>query len=312
MYIYFNEQGIPTTQVFNGEIVRQNSTFNIFITFDKKFYGKNKILTIKFKRPADKDFGTEFYLEDLGLQLFEKKDTSENSYNLIDGEKYYTYFLKVNKDFQLTNDYGNVISLITLYESDSLNYNEDNTVNLEDFTVKSVILEGKINFYIEPTLGDSNNNSITPPQYDYLMTVVGNLIKSGDGFNERLNVVDNLNSQSSTDALSARQGNLLHQRITVLEEKPIEKVKVVDNLFTQTSDEALSAKQGYLLNQRLTLLEESGVSGGGNIDLTNKADLDFETKKLVISQLPTTHYVGKILSNDLITNGIFYKEIKGE
>ena len=144
MYIYFNDQGIPTTQIYNGEIVRQNSTFNIYVVFSKSFNSKNKVLTIKFKRPVDNDFGTEYFLKELGLVEFNKADDSENSYNLIDGESYFTYYIKIDKNMNLTNDYGNIITLITLYESNGLTYNEDNTINTDNFNVNNIIIEGKV------------------------------------------------------------------------------------------------------------------------------------------------------------------------
>lgn len=304
MYIYFNDQGIPTTQIYNGEIVRQNSTFNIYVVFSKSFSSKNKVLTIKFKRPADNDFGTEYFLKELGLVEFNKADDSENSYNLIDGESYFTYHIKIDKNMNLTNDYGNIITLITLYESNELTYNEDNTINIESFNVNNIIIEGKIKIYVEPTLGDSVNNTISPPQYDYLMSVIGNLVKSEDGYYERINVIDNVSTQSSTDALSAKQGYLLDKRISILEQNS-EKIEVVDNVETDSGTKALSAKQGMLLSQRISVLEKNG----GNVDLSKKADLDATTNKLVLSQLPMTHYVGESVSEELVENGIFYKII---
>ena len=94
------------------------------------------------------------------------------------------------------------------------------------------------------------------------------------------------------------------RRLSILEQNGYA-VEVVDNLETDSSVKALSAKQGMLLSQRISVLEQNG----GNVDLSKKADLDTTTKKLVLSQLPMTHYVGESVSEELVEGGIFYKII---
>ena len=68
-------------------------------------------------------------------------------------------------------------------------------------------------------------------------------------------VVDNLNSNSSTSALSARQGKALNTRVTALEEGGGggggSSVTVVDNLNSDSSTSALSAKQGKVLDTKI-------------------------------------------------------------
>lgn len=71
-----------------------------------------------------------------------------------------------------------------------------------------------------------------------------------------VNVVDNLTSESTVDALSANQGRVLKGLID-----NANGVNVVDNLTSTSSTSALSAKQGKVLNDKITALD-SEVSPG--------------------------------------------------
>lgn len=70
--------------------------------------------------------------------------------------------------------------------------------------------------------------------------------KSDGGGGSSITVVDNLNSDSSTDALSAKQGKVLDGKIPV----------VVDNLTSDSSTSALSAKQGNQLKVAIDEVEQ--------------------------------------------------------
>lgn len=71
-----------------------------------------------------------------------------------------------------------------------------------------------------------------------------------------VNVVDNLNSESAVDALSANQGRVLKEMIDNVDE-----VTVVDNLSNTSATSALSAKQGKILNDKITSLMVRDISG---------------------------------------------------
>lgn len=79
-----------------------------------------------------------------------------------------------------------------------------------------------------------------------------------DGFN--INVVDNLNSYSGTDPLSANQGRILKGLIDALDERIDDSLTVVDNLDTQDPYKALSANMGYELNRRINLRPNVNIS----------------------------------------------------
>lgn len=61
-----------------------------------------------------------------------------------------------------------------------------------------------------------------------------------------INVIDNLESTSLTDALSANQGRVLKEMID-----DVSNVEVVNNLTSTSATAALSAKQGKILNEKI-------------------------------------------------------------
>jgi hypothetical protein len=60
-----------------------------------------------------------------------------------------------------------------------------------------------------------------------------------------VNVIDSLSSESTSDALSAKQGSILYDLIMNFSGKS---TKVVDNLNSTNPEYALSARQGHILN----------------------------------------------------------------
>lgn len=66
-----------------------------------------------------------------------------------------------------------------------------------------------------------------------------------------INIVDNLESTSVTDALSANQGRVLKELID-----DVSSVNVVNNLTSTSTTDALSAYQGKLLNEKITTLDD--------------------------------------------------------
>lgn len=71
-----------------------------------------------------------------------------------------------------------------------------------------------------------------------------------------INIIDNLESTSQTDALSANQGRVLKGLID-----DVDNISVVNNLTSTSSTDALSANQGKILNDKITSLDDE-VSAG--------------------------------------------------
>ena len=71
-----------------------------------------------------------------------------------------------------------------------------------------------------------------------------------------IGIVDNLESTSTTDALSANQGRVLKEMID-----DASSVSVINNLNSTSTTDALSANQGKILNDKISTLD-SEVSAG--------------------------------------------------
>lgn len=98
--------------------------------------------------------------------------------------------------------------------------------------------------------------------------------KGNDGQGSSVNVVDNLTSDSSTDALSAKQGKALKALIDALQ--PGTTTVVEDNLTSTSTSNALSANQGRVLYnmiqnmsglnyQKVTTQEYESMSQAGTL-----------------------------------------------
>ena len=157
MDIYFNKYGVCTTQIYNGEIVRQGSTFNINVYFDEDFDSTDVLATISFLRPGDTTFSAEFYFDESKLDYFVKQDDHEISSDLINGKKYYVFKYKVHSTQNITAIYGKLIALITIYKGGD------------------TYVQSRVVINVEPTTGDVNKNTITQSQYDYLVSMYGDI-----------------------------------------------------------------------------------------------------------------------------------------
>ena len=92
MWVYLNNNGISTTRIPHGEIIRQRGSFNIYIAFeieDFKVDGKtfssevallnylkngNFVTTIHFKRPSEPEFNDFRYIDEdhISIKTFKK------------------------------------------------------------------------------------------------------------------------------------------------------------------------------------------------------------------------------------------------
>lgn len=92
-----------------------------------------------------------------------------------------------------------------------------------------------------------------------------------------INVVDNLNSTSATDALSANQGRELNNKIP----------SVVNNLTSDSTTSALSAAQGKALNGNKAAFASISETSYAHTEVTGYAD--------AVSKLPSEFFgVAKI------------------
>ena len=163
MYLYFNKDGILTTQIEHDlPPIRQGSTFTIFVYFDNDFDVSNKTITIQFKKPGENSFQDETYMEYVGLKEFTKLNPKEITYDLKDGVFYNVFQFDSTNDGQLSSKYGNAYFLITVYEVDKNN------------DVIDVYTQGLVSTYIEKTYGDALPNTVTRDQYNYLLANLGN------------------------------------------------------------------------------------------------------------------------------------------
>ena len=128
MDIYFNKYGVCTTQIYNGEIVRQNSTFDIRAYFDE----------------AKPDYVV-------------KQDYHEISLDLINGKKYFVFSKKISNKLNITSYYGKLIAVVTVHKGND------------------VYVQSRIIINVEPTTGDAVFNTITQSEYDYLVSLYGDI-----------------------------------------------------------------------------------------------------------------------------------------
>ena len=157
MDIYFNKYGVCTTQIYNGEIVRQNSTFDIRVYFDETFDSTNAKATVKFLRPGDTNFTADYNFDEAKLDYFVKQDDHEISLDLINGKKYFVFSKKISNKLNITSYYGKLISVVTVYKGND------------------VYVQSRVIINVEPTTGDAVFNTITQSEYDYLVSLYGDI-----------------------------------------------------------------------------------------------------------------------------------------
>ena len=185
MWVYLNNNGISTTRIPHGEIIRQRGSFNIYIAFeieDFKVNGMpfssdvallnylkngNFVTTIHFRKPSETDFNEFRYIDEdhITIKTFKKTHDSEVTYDLVDGKRYVVY--SFHGDASLIDEYGTYEASITFYKVD------DDELEEGVQAVHSVLKTGNIQFYVEKTYGEAEpNKNITISQYDYLLSII--------------------------------------------------------------------------------------------------------------------------------------------
>ena len=167
MYLYFNEQGVLTTQIPHGEIVRQSGTFTMSFAFEKDYDFVNRYgLTITFKRPGEKGFGNTYFIptNKPRTEIFKKVKPSEMTYSFIEGQTYTFYDFTCDSVIAASERAGEVQAVVRILDKKTLDHENQKTEN--------VIAQGLIQFYVERTYGAPYSNTISPTQYDYLLAYI--------------------------------------------------------------------------------------------------------------------------------------------
>ena len=151
MYIYFNNQGVLTTNIPHGVPVRQNNPLNLYVCFSPDyFFEKQKnyeewsaIATVVLPdgRIGASNVDTLSTNNDL-VQTFYKTVDSEITYDLEDEAPYLIYRFKFSAE-QATKISGKIKIVITLY----------NTNDLTDTIVLSPAI-----VYVEKTINESEQD----------------------------------------------------------------------------------------------------------------------------------------------------------
>ena len=175
MYIYFNSQNIITTQIPHGEIIRQGSTFTLSMYFEGIEDVSKYSMSIAFKRPGDKEFGSSWIIDPIVKpnEVFKKVKTSEMTYSFIPGKEYKIYSYNCGTITGATERFGNVQAVLKLCEKKALVMEDDIPQ-----TVENVIVMGAIQFYVEPTYGCGYESNISISQFNALMTYLNESAES--------------------------------------------------------------------------------------------------------------------------------------
>jgi hypothetical protein len=169
MYILFNTLGQIIAKIPHGDVIRQNSTYHLYICFNKDdFDPESKFVTIKFKTQGKPVWGHEAYVDDYEYKEFKKISENEVLFGFIPNEKYLTY------DFYVSAEtYEEAMINFGIMEVSIVVYNKEDN---------DIYAKGIISYYVERTSG-SNKNSLTLTQYQYLLKRLESVEISGGGDN---------------------------------------------------------------------------------------------------------------------------------
>lgn len=177
MWVLINENGQVITQIPHGQIVRQGSTFHVYVAFEKNYFRKfigREIAIYSIERlktwvndhiEATFSFDGTFdtYPSDSERMFFEKLTDNENLCSFKDKEWYLVF--KYNGTPSQSDEYGtfNLNLRLSKIERDS----NDNIISHEIGVV------GPMSIYIEKTYGKkTNNNTVTREQIDELLDLI--------------------------------------------------------------------------------------------------------------------------------------------
>ena len=175
MFLYFNKQGELTTCIPHGEIPRQGNPLNVYVTLDRNFF-QNKIPNtpdgwkVKISVVHSESEITEGFPADyLGLIKFKKTNDSEITYDLVNGNSYYTFWYKIPAQYS-TDEYGDKKILVTLYTKKILADGSYSETETEKYN------QEVYDFHVEKTFGNSSiSNTISKNQYKILLERIDKL-----------------------------------------------------------------------------------------------------------------------------------------
>lgn len=265
MYIYFNEQGILTTQILHGESpVRQGSSFDIYVLFETTERIEDKVLSIQFKRPGEQTFGTEYFLSNnyLGEIEFNKLNDKEITYDLIDGKKYKTYKFTVDVNTYVTAKFGNTEALITVYQETDL----EQEPSEEYQTIREIKTKGLVNIYIEKTFGKAAIPTITDEQYNYLISYVGTLLNAFNNVRKTQNLVNVYSTESDLTNINVanfEQG----YKVQILTDSLHDNMSTVYQLNSDKEWEYYGTYNEILVEEIAKKLDKTGGKIDGNLEI---------------------------------------------
>lgn len=154
MYLYFDNQGNKTTEIFHGAPPRQGNDMCLFICFEENFFISNEekdkyAVQIRFAKPGEGTSSVIMPMYEVELLKFEKNTSYEVTYDLVSGKYYWTYQFYLSKEY--FENFGRAtISTEILYG------------NAEEKSVKYI---ASSDIFIEKTFG--YNKSMTIDDFDY-------------------------------------------------------------------------------------------------------------------------------------------------
>ena len=174
LYVYFNNQGIMSTQILHGSgVIRQGDSFEIYALFEEDSNLEDKLLFIQFKPPGrEEKWSSPYLFTNLGSQIFKKNTPREMTYDLVDGKSYLTYKIAIPNDIGVTDKYGDLQGLVF-----SVSQSE---VDLEDIGPSSyetleVFHNGLVHINIEKTYGSGAVAEVSREEYIYLLSEIASL-----------------------------------------------------------------------------------------------------------------------------------------
>lgn len=168
MYVYFNNQGILTTSIPHGKPVRQGSYLDLFICLEKDFPIEENRVNVELIFPDGGAAGKQSIgcfkaiTEDeevAKLLEFKKMNDSETTYDLKNGELYWTYHFRFFPE-ESTLYAGKLVANISIIKV-SAYVNEEGVA--EETNIDDIMYYGNIDIYVERTSGNAerkvNDNS---------------------------------------------------------------------------------------------------------------------------------------------------------
>lgn len=183
MWVLINENGQVITQIPHGQIVRQGSTFHVYVAFEKNYFRKfigREIAIYSIERlktwvndhiEATFSFDGTFdtYPSNSERMFFERLTDNENLCSFKDKEWYLVF--KYNGTPSQSDEYGafNLNLRLSKIERDS-----NSKIISHDVEVI-----GPMSIYIEKTYGKkTNNNTVTREQIDELLDLINTKAKN--------------------------------------------------------------------------------------------------------------------------------------